>query len=454
MARQIEKKWIADGAIDGSKIQLLEGQSIVIQVAGTPVELLKLNENGNATLPQGEVPNVNYVDDSIAELQALLEQDIADRIAAVETELDQEVLDRQAGDSSTLTSANEYTDAQIAAIPPVDLTPYETIVNVDAKILLAQGYTDTKIAQEVSRATDAEQQIAANLSTETSARQAADTALSNDITALEGVVQGNFDLQQTDIDLIRSDIDALSTSASSLQSQIDTEKGRIDAILQASEVDKDTFAEVISLINSIDTENDSAFAGYTLSNDARVGEVESDLAQEILDRQAGDSQTLVDAKAYTDAQIAAIPPVDLTPYYTKTEVDAIEDGLVQDISDLDVYAQDLRTDLDTLDVYAQNIRGDVDAQETRIAALEAQTDGPSFANGSVLVETELTFVDLDRQYIKLMSCSVDRMAVHEGEDYTVSVVGGKTRLTWINSLAVGGLEAIETGDKVFFVGAY
>ena len=34
-----------------------------------------------------------------------------------------------------------------------------------------------------------------------------------------------------------------------LQSNIDTEKGRIDAILSASDADKDSFAEIVSLIN-------------------------------------------------------------------------------------------------------------------------------------------------------------------------------------------------------------
>ena len=53
-----------------------------------------------------------------------------------------------------------------------------------------------------------------------------------------------------------------------------------------------------------------------------------------------------------------------------------------------------------------------------------------------------------------MSVSIGRLAIHEGEDFTVSVVDGKTRLTWINSLAVGGDQAIQTGDRVFFVGAY
>jgi hypothetical protein len=187
---------------------------------------------------------------------------------------------------------------------------------------------------------------------------------------------------------------------SNLQSQIDAEKSRIDAILDASDADKDSFAEIVALINSVDTENDQAFAGYVSSNDAA-------LAQEVSDRQAGDAATLVSANEYTDSQIAAIPEVDLT------------------------------------------------SVEGRLDALEAKTDGPNFNNGSVVVGTELSYIDLDREYIKLMSVAVGRLAVHEGEDFTVSVVEGKTRLTWIGSLVnPGGVEAIEEGDKVFFVGAY
>jgi hypothetical protein len=45
--------------------------------------------------------------------------------------------------------------------------------------------------------------------------------------------------------------------------------------------------------------------------------------------------------------------------------------------------------------------------------------------------------------------SIDRMSVHAGDDYSVSVVGGKTRITWINSIAVGGSEEIGSGDNVF-----
>jgi hypothetical protein len=40
--------------------------------------------------------------------------------------------------------------------------------------------------------------------------------------------------------------------------------------------------------------------------------------------------------------------------------------------------------------------------------------------------------------------------IHKDEDFTVSIVGGVSRLTFINSLAnPGGDEKIETGDVIF-----
>lgn len=160
----------------------------------------------------------------------------AAEILSVSNALAQEIVDREAGDTTTLQSAKNYTDAQIAAIPPVDLSAYETIVNVDikdaAKLVEAKTYTDLKFVEEK-------------------------------------------DLREAG-DLI-------------LDGKIDTEKARIDAILLSVDADKDTFAEIVALINSIDTQNDSAFASYVLSNDAKILEIETNLAEEIVDRQAGDN---------------------------------------------------------------------------------------------------------------------------------------------------------------------
>lgn len=187
-----------------------------------------------------------------------------------------------------------------------------------------------------------------------------------------------------------------------LQSNIDVEKSRIDAILEASEADKDSFAEIVSLINSVDTENDQAFAAYVSSNNAA-------LAQEVTDRQNADN-TL---QSNIDAEVSARQVAISTEATTRQNAD--------------------------------------NALSSRLDVIEAK----GFAKGSQVVGAELAYIDLDREYETMLSVSVGRLAVHEGEDYTVSVVGGVTRLTWIGSLVnPGGAEAIETGDKVFWSGSY
>jgi hypothetical protein len=111
----------------------------------------------------------------------------------------------------------------------------------------ADSTLTSNLNAEISRAQGAESDLADDIAAETSARQ---TAVSNEQSARE----------------------AADTSLSN----------RLDAILDASDADKDSFAEIVALINSVDTENDTAFASYVISNDAA-------LAQEVSDRQAGDS---------------------------------------------------------------------------------------------------------------------------------------------------------------------
>jgi hypothetical protein len=67
----------------------------------------------------------------------------------------------------------------------------------------------------------------------------------------------------------------LSTLSSSLDTRIITEKNRVDAILSAADVDKDTFVEIVSLINSVDTSNDSTFASFYTGSNNRLNNIES-----------------------------------------------------------------------------------------------------------------------------------------------------------------------------------
>lgn len=72
-----------------------------------------------------------------------------------------------------------------------------------------------------------------------------------------------------------SDTTGYGDFSSSLNSRILTEKGRVDTILSAADADKDSFAEIVTLINSVDTTNDNAFASFYTASVGRLNNLES-----------------------------------------------------------------------------------------------------------------------------------------------------------------------------------
>ena len=64
-----------------------------------------------------------------------------------------------------------------------------------------------------------------------------------------------------------------------LDGKISTEKGRIDAILLAADADKDTFVEIVSLINAVDLTNDDALAAVILDLNAEISATNSDFVR-------------------------------------------------------------------------------------------------------------------------------------------------------------------------------
>jgi hypothetical protein len=248
----------------------------------------------------------------------------------------------------------------------------------------------------------------------------------------------------------------------------------------------DTIAEIAEALASEQTATGailSQIAGLEESKatkealDGTVASFLEDIADLSVDIAEGDLASVNESKAYTDAQIAAIPAVDLSSYETIANVDskdaaklleakAYTDAQIAAIPPVDISgkantsyvdSQDaaIQSELDNLEGYSQDLRDDVDGHETRLVALEAKVDGPFFSNEKLTVGAELGFVELSMEVKKIMSCAVGRLAVHEGEDFDVTVVGGKSRLTWKGSLlAPSGEECIETGMNVFVVYAY
>ena len=133
-----------------------------------------------------------------------------------------------------------------------------------------------------------------------------------------------------------------------LQSQITTEKDRVDAILSMSQADKDSFVEIVDLINSIDTGNSDALAGH-----------------------------LVDAEDAHDASaISVVPAGNLAATQVQGALEELQvhiDTVEQSVTNLDAYAQEVRSDLDAeiADRGAADVvlQGNID---TEVAALEAE----------------------------------------------------------------------------------
>jgi hypothetical protein len=240
-------------------------------------------------------------------------------------------------------------------------------------------------------------------------RSAADatltTNLNNEIsraTSAEGVIAANLAQELLDrASAVSAEASSRVSGDNALDAKILTEKGRIDAILSAAGADSDSFAEIVSLINSVDATNDTAFAGYVTSNNAalasevtnrtnadnalglridgvetaataltgRVSAAEQDILDEVADRQSAITgvQANVDSEASTRA--AAITTVTgLVTSEASTRATA-DTSLSDRITSLENVSSDSRlTDLEA----------DVADHESRISALETVIDGGTY----------------------------------------------------------------------------
>ena len=139
-------------------------------------------------------------------------------------------------------------------------------------VFAKKTFVDSAVAAEAALRESGDSTLTSNLNSEISRA-----------TAAEGVNAAAISAEETArIAAVSAEQSAREAADSVLDGKITTEKGRIDAILSAADADKDSFAEIVTLINSVDTTNDTAFAGYVSSNDAA-------LASETSARTAADS---------------------------------------------------------------------------------------------------------------------------------------------------------------------
>tara|TARA_R110000782_G_scaffold49676_1_gene108099 strand:- start:732 stop:2948 length:2217 start_codon:yes stop_codon:yes gene_type:complete len=161
--------------------------------------------------------------------------------------------------------------------------------NIDAKSSITQ--LNASSSALTSAYTGADTTLSASLATAIATNASNIGALGDtyatdaELNASSSTLQGNIDtlgtnqtaaLNASSSALTSAYIGADTTLSSSLAASIATESGRMDAVLAAAGADTDTFAEIVTLINSVDTDNDNAFAAHYTSSRGRLDGLEAD----------------------------------------------------------------------------------------------------------------------------------------------------------------------------------
>ena len=270
-------------------------QAFASYVLSNNAALSSLSATFSAALSAEEAARIADVDAEEARAlaaEAALSSDLADLQTYVDTTVDSAI--------ATLTS--DLADETAARIADVDAEEtralaaeavLQTNINTEANERMAEDITlQGNIDIEASRAQIAETAIATDLATEITDRIAAVSAEETRAMLAESALSATFSAA------ISSEVSRATAAETLLQSNIDVEKGRIDSILLASDADKDSFAEIVQLINSVDTTNDQAFASYVLSNDAA-------LASEVSRATAAESALSATFSAALSAEVSA-----------------------------------------------------------------------------------------------------------------------------------------------------
>ena len=343
----------------------------------------------------------SYVDTTVDSAISTLTSDLADETSARIADVDAEETRATAAEaalSATFSTALsvETFRATAAEIQLSNDLSDETSYRLDADTLL-----QSNINAEVTRATTAEALLQTNINTEANERMAEDitlqgnidieatraqlaettiatnlaTEISNRITAVSAEEVSRIAGDAAGASALSAEISRATASEGVLQTNINTEKSRIDAILIGASANADNFAEIVALINSVDTTNDTAFASYVLANDAA-------LAAEVTRAMAIESMLSEDLSTETDARTTVDAILQTNINTEVTRATAAEDALTAALSAEEVsriagdaaLQSSLNNEISDRLAADQSLQSALDAEVIRATAAEDMLD--------------------------------------------------------------------------------
>jgi len=576
MANQIKGKYIKNGAIDGSKVLLLNDQALrAVKADGSAEELLKLDGSNNLVLlkvPQVTVDATNANDlvrksqldssveaeaslresqvnalqsqidsvlsntdpaalDSLSEIVAAFQEADSDLNGAITTlassagsALEAEISARQAADLAEQSarqaavaaeqSAREAADAalqsgldaEVSARQAADVAEQSARQAADVAEQSAREAADAALQSGLDAEVSARQ---AAVAAEQSAREAADLAEQSARQAADAALQSGLDAevsarQAADVAEQSAREAAISAESSARQSAISAESSArqsADAALQSqinnilSNTDPaalDSLSEIVAAFQQADSDINGAIStlanngGSSLVAEASVrqaaDEAEASARQaadeaEASARQAADEalQFDLDAEASVRAAADTILQANIEAESSaraaaiEAEVSARNAAINSEANTRSMADASLQSSIDSeantrsmADASLQSaINSEVSARQAADSALDArvtalETTPIAFAKEKfVITSTDISngYIELQNEAVELsIVAHVDRLAIHPFDgtdgDYTVSVQGGKTRITFAGHLVVPSEESLSAGDIV------
>lgn len=459
MANQIKKKFIADGAIDGLKIQLEKNQALKGKLQdGSVADLIKLDANDKVLLKGAEAALKSQLDS--------VESALDGRLDVIEGSGSGSI-------AKALQDAKDYTDAEIAAIPAVDLSGVVKRDGSTGAMTAALNMGGFKIENVADGVASANAVNKGQLDAVESALDGRLDVVEPKVTTLEG----EMDTAQADIDALEAKLGAANGIATldgagkvpsaQLPSYVD------DVVEYAAQANFPATGETGKIYVALDTNKCYRWSGsqYILITSGAVDSVNGKQGAVSLD--AGDifmddGVTLIQSKLVSlqgeiDAAEGDIAAVESDITNIQSDISALQSAdsaLDGRLDTLEPKVSTLESEMDAVQADVVSLDGRLDTAEPKISTLESEMNAVeaevdalqalAFVKEKIVVGATLTHIDLAHE-AKTNSCIVfvDRLALHQDEDFTVSVVGGKTRLTWAGEFAVGGTEAVETGYPIY-----
>jgi hypothetical protein len=312
---------------------------------------------------------------------------------------------------------------------------------------------DGNLAQEITDRGTAVSGLQSQITQEISDRQAADSALQSQVTSNANAISQEVSDRTAADTTLQSNIDAEATTRANadtaLQSDIDSEVSRAQAAEQGlqTQIDGLTSLDPVeykgswnastnspALVDGTGDNGDVYHVSAAGSVDFGSGSISFEIGDKVVyNGSIWEKWDMTDAVSSVNGQQGAVvlDADDILMLNGTTSVETKLNGLQSQIDSNDTKLADHETRI-------SNIETAVPAWHKKKIVLAAQ----DITNG---------YVDLDHVAVAgSISSFVDRLAMHEGDDFTLSEVASKTRITFAGDLASAGDQALESGDSLYF----